>query len=367
MSDLEILVLQELNLCRADPRQYAAKLEKTLKFYKGNVYSRPGKEPIETEEGRSNVQSCISLLKSSARLPTLTASAALSKAASLHAGDLGQSGQLGHVGSDGSSPEQRIERFALWQGHIGENIDYGNDSAEDIVISLLVDDGVADRAHRLNILSPDHLLAGAASAPHSEMGSVCVILFAQALSEKPDEKPAATNKKEAKPPLITPKPKPKAFDPSEFRRPGYTDEDIVELKEAFDLFDADKSGGLNPVELRQVIEDFGFDAKNLAIFQLVSELDTDGSGKIEFKEFIDMISGNTKDENSMEEVRKVFNVFDADKTGFITIKNLRQICNDLGEQYSDDTLKNLIEKGDSNSDGLVSFEDFYYIMTRTVL
>ena len=133
------------------------------------------------------------------------------------------------------------------------------------------------------------------------------------------------------------------------------------------MFDVDKSGSIDPKELKDVIEDFGLDARNAAILDMVSELDVDGSGKIEFGEFLDMISGKTADENSMEEIRKVFNIFDTDKTGFITFANLKQISIEVGEQISDDTLKNLITKGDSNSDSLVSFEDFYYIMTKTIL
>ena len=179
------------------------------------------------------------------------------------------------------------------------------------------------------------------------------------------EKDQKTNEKSQ--PLVRPKEKPKEFDPSKYLRAGFNLDDVIEMKEAFDTLDSDKSGNIDPNELKNVIEEYGLDAKNSAIFQLVSELDTDGSGKIEFEEFLDMIAGKAEDHNSMVEIRKVFNVFDSDKTGHITLKNLKQIVSELGEMISDETLANLIAKGDSNSDGLVSFEDFYYIMTKTIL
>lgn len=367
MSDLPTQVLNELNLCRSNPKAYSAKLQNTLKHYKGTTYQKPGQTAIETEEGKENVQKCITYLKSLYPIADLILSPPLQKAAFDHASDIGTTGILGHIGSDGSELDKRIEKYAEWQGSIGENIDYGNDKAEDIVISLLVDDGVPDRGHRKNILNPNHLLVGIACYEHTEMESVCVIAFAEHLSEKSDGKKSDVKGKSEKAPLITPKEQPKPFNPKDFARPGYTDEDILELKEAFDLFDADKSGSIDPKELKDVIEDFGLDEKNAAIFDMISEIDVDGNGKIEFGEFLDMISGKTADENSMEEVRKVFNIFDTDKTGFITFQNLRQIVNDLGEELSDATLQNLIEKGDSNADKLVSFEDFYFIMTRTVL
>jgi Ca2+-binding EF-hand superfamily protein/uncharacterized protein YkwD len=371
MSQLPSSVLAELNLCRSNPRTYSAKLQKTLAYYKGNTYSKPGSIPVETEEGKANVQECINYLKTLSPLSPLKESVSLQKAAADHSSDLGRSGELGHVGSDGSELEQRIGRYAQWEGSIGENIDYTNSNAEDIVLSLLIDDGVPDRVHRKNILNPVHSLAGIAYNDHKEMDSICVIVFAENLKEtlqsSPSKSSSPSKPKTEKVPLLPPKDPPKQFDPSEFSRPGYTKEDILELKEAFDMFDVDKSGSIDPKELKDVIEDFGLDARNAAIFEMVSEIDVDGSGKIEFSEFLDMIAGKTSDENSMEEVRKVFNIFDTDKTGFITFDNLKQIANDVGEQISDDTLKNLICKGDSNSDSLVSFEDFYYIMSKTIL
>ena len=204
-----------------------------------------------------------------------------------------------------------------------------------------------------------------------------MIVFAQQITEKTADKgkktetPRASAKPEstenAKKPLVRPKEKPKPFDPKEYLRPGFNEDDILEIKEAFDVLDTDKSGAIDPSELKSVVEEFGLDSRNSTMFQMVSDLDTDGSGGIDFNEFLDMISGKTADENSMEEIRKVFNIFDSDKTGHVNLKNLRSLSKEIGEMMSDETLDNLIRKGDSNSDGLVSFEDFYYIMTRTVL
>jgi hypothetical protein len=48
---------------------------------------------------------------------------------------------LGHTGADGSSINDRLCRYGKWLNAIGENIDFGNSSAIEIVISLIVDDG----------------------------------------------------------------------------------------------------------------------------------------------------------------------------------------------------------------------------------
>ena len=46
------------------------------------------------------------------------------------------------------------------------------------------------------------------------------------------------------------KPKVKNFNPKQFERPGLTEDEILEIKEAFDLFDTDSGGTIDPKELK---------------------------------------------------------------------------------------------------------------------
>ena len=45
-------------------------------------------------------------------------------------------------------------------------------------------------------------------------------------------------------------------------RNGLTEDEIEEIKEAFDLFDTDGSGTIDPKELRAAMQSLGFEAKN---------------------------------------------------------------------------------------------------------
>ena len=54
----------------------------------------------------------------------------------------------GHEGSDGKNISERIEKYCQWDGAIAENLDFGFKSAENIMINLLVDDGVKARYQR---------------------------------------------------------------------------------------------------------------------------------------------------------------------------------------------------------------------------
>lgn len=57
-------------------------------------------------------------------------------------------------------------------------------------------------------------------------------------------------------------------------------------------------------------------------------------------------------------------MFDDDKTGKISYKNLKKVSHELGEPLTDEELKEMIERADNDKDGEVSFDEFYTIMTK---
>ena len=56
------------------------------------------------------------------------------------------------------------------------------------------------------------------------------------------------------------------FNANKYIRPGLTEDEIEEIKEAFDLFDTDGSGSIDPKELRAAMQSLGFEAKNQTIY-----------------------------------------------------------------------------------------------------
>jgi Ca2+-binding EF-hand superfamily protein len=68
-----------------------------------------------------------------------------------------------------------------------------------------------------------------------------------------------------------------------------------------------------------------------------------------------------------EGLKRVFALFDDEKTGFISIKNLRRVVKEVGESIDDAELQEMIERADLDNDGLISEEEFYAIMTRRSL
>lgn len=64
---------------------------------------------------------------------------------------------------------------------------------------------------------------------------------------------------------------------------------------------------------------------------------------------------------------KVFNLFDDDGTGRISLRNLKRVAKELGENMTDAELMEMIERADTDQDGEISGEEFYSIMTKKTL
>ena len=111
----------------------------------------------------------------------LKIAAALINSARDHANETGAAGAIGHQGVHGSTLDQRISRYASWEGSVSENLYYGSADAREIVVQLLIDKGVPGRGHRRNILDPKMAEAGVAVRPHIRYGSICVMDFATLL------------------------------------------------------------------------------------------------------------------------------------------------------------------------------------------
>jgi len=173
--DIGEAIVAEMNAVRTDPSGYARNLEAMLPRFQGMEYHVAGEPVLLTTEGAAAVREAIQALRSTRPLPALAWEAGLARAAADHARDQGNGAPIGHTGSDGSTIRTRIERYGRWSSYISENISYGSATARDVVIQLLVDDGVSSRGHRRNILSPEITVAGAACGPHGEYRVVCVV------------------------------------------------------------------------------------------------------------------------------------------------------------------------------------------------
>ena len=185
LNDVEKDIVLELNKVRANPSAFArVYLETRRQNYNGRLYQRPGQTDLRTKEGRPALEECIRVLRNTEAMGPLRPSRGLSNAATDHVKDTGPRGGIGHKGIDRSTTGTRVSRYGKWSGYIAENISYGPERALEIVIQLLVDDGVSSRGHRKNILENQFAYIGIAVGPHKTFTTMCVMDFATAYFEK---------------------------------------------------------------------------------------------------------------------------------------------------------------------------------------
>merc|ERR1712048_304483 len=155
----------------------------------------------------------------------------------------------------------------------------------------------------------------------------------------------------------------KTFEAKFWERPGLSADEVQEVKDAFDLFDTDSSGAVSVQELVEAMQSLGLEQKNEAVFNMIKEIDTDGSGELEFAEFLEMMTARLTNKTPRADIERVFKLFDVDRTNDISLDNLKRVANDLGEEISNEELQEMVQRNDVDKDGAWTLDDFYAVMT----
>ena len=128
-------------------------------------------------EGDNVFKEAITFLKSLKPLQPLEWDQNLYSSAEEHVNDIGPKGLLLYQSSDGTEPEDRINKYCNYET-LGENIDFGPNDAMGGIISLTLDDGEEQRPHRENLFKEDYNKVGIACGPHQTEFQMCVMDFA---------------------------------------------------------------------------------------------------------------------------------------------------------------------------------------------
>lgn len=100
---------------------------------------------------------------------------------------------------------------------------------------------------------------------------------------------------------------------------------------------------------------------------ILNEIDKDGSGSIEFDEFLSMMGRKVQQADSESELRAAFAVFDRDGSGTISAEELRNVMKSIGENLSDAEIDEMIKEADANGDGNIDCELIELILRKSKL
>lgn len=108
------------------------------------------------------------------------------------------------------------------------------------------------------------------------------------------------------------------------------------IKDAFRMFDTDQSEEIDKKEFRKLVQSLGIDAKSSRIDQMMKEVDLDGSGQINLKEFATMMNKYQNQIPIYTHLQSTFSLYDKDCDGIISVEDLIRASIELEDLLSAD-------------------------------
>lgn len=142
------------------------------------------------------------------------------------------------------------------------------------------------------------------------------------------------------------------------------------LRNAFNAFDQEKNGFIGTVMVGTILSMLGHNLDDQMLKEIIAEVDEDGSGEIEFEEFVTLAARFLVEEDAeavQKELKEAFRLYDKEGNGYITTGVLREILRELDDQLSKDDLDMMIEEIDSDGSGTVDFDGESILSVQIIL
>lgn len=175
--DFRYKVIEEINLVRKNPQEYAKKVRKYATYFKGKLLKIPETIPIMTTEGAKAFEEAAFFLDNLDALEPLKYFPGLTHAAHdalLDVQKLEDIDELANLNID-----DYLGKHGSVIGHFAQAVDFGSSFPELVVINLLVDDGDLNRGNRANIINPKYKLIGVSTGSHSVYHNCTVLMYAR--------------------------------------------------------------------------------------------------------------------------------------------------------------------------------------------
>lgn len=141
-----------------------------------------------------------------------------------------------------------------------------------------------------------------------------------------------------------------------------TVEQIAEIKETFSLFDKNGIGTISLDEMCTIVRALGQTPTDAELETMKSESDPDGTGRVDYPEFLSIFAKFQKEPVSEIELMTAFEELDEKKKGLITVKKLRHLMSTCGETLSEEEIQKMIHYANPDNEGDINYRDFVKLM-----
>ena len=144
-----------------------------------------------------------------------------------------------------------------------------------------------------------------------------------------------------------------------------TKEEIEEITKAFNKYDFNKTGKLNPKLFKKEMLSMGLNFKAPLIYEVINQFDTEEvekKGGVTINEILNEINtklGNTNSEDGMKHIFDLFKEKPEDKV--LTLHSLKKFATSYGIKITDEEIKNMLERASESGEGL-TYEEFCKVM-----
>jgi len=127
------------------------------------------------------------------------------------------------------------------------------------------------------------------------------------------------------------------------------------LRTAFNMFDKSGKGSIGKADLKSLLTNMKVELTDEELKDILNDVDADGNGIIEFKEFKAFM---TREMSEAQRLMEIFELFDSDGDGFISIPELKGTLKQCEYDVTEEGIRMIMKEADINQDGKISFEEF---------
>ncbi|KAF5836831.1 kinase-like domain-containing protein [Dunaliella salina] len=138
-----------------------------------------------------------------------------------------------------------------------------------------------------------------------------------------------------------------------------TDNDVKRLRELFAAMDTNNDGRIDSQDLHNALEKVGAAIDESEMQDLFHASDIDGTGQIDYEQFIAAMLDSNRVARRKEAVRKSFEQLDRDGDGYITAADLVRV---MPRGSSIEVAREMVSEVDKKGEGRVDYAEFHKMM-----
>ena len=130
---------------------------------------------------------------------------------------------------------------------------------------------------------------------------------------------------------------------AEYNNQTLTEPMINAYTEAFKRFDLDGDGYLSLKELGELLKQMGHPIDQEDLMDMTNEIDIEGNGTIDRKEFLQLMARKIRDFDDEDEYIEAFKIFDRNNDDLISVEEMKEIMTSLTARTDIGTVFGLVQ------------------------